>query len=538
MTSFAVAMRRLIAQGYRPPEAMRAVWAAVRRGEVAPPPRPVERRAAQYVRAAMRATNPPRKGYRINPDGLGEAAVTIAARAARAYADRHGIALDVDRLVPVLRERLRVRLPEALADARRALEAGMPEVAEQTFAATIALAGVEAVQALVGRNPARRMAPWSRVVRESVPQWDPAVRSWPRGPLAEPSAGWWGPGPVVAVRRLTRRRVERPEFLRARRALELAMAELTGQLGPRGGLRRLPRGADPMMALEASSRVARRARVLGRLWRDLGVAYGAVARRNPLVGETDDLRFVVRSLDDLFAAGLRLVARDLRARGFAAVVEVYSRTSPAAFSAYLTPRGRLVYVAGSPALFRQVAPRWRALIAAVTAGGNPTRRYRVERVADPRAFDPRSFRTVVPAPGVRVTIGCPRGSWDARRQRCRVGTRAQRVLRANPVRTVDMLEDGRRVVRHVFYGRTPAEARAVERAHVRADASLRAALEGRPYRGVRIRAVRPNPVLIYPRIEAIAGRKTGPHAGRYVHHFRTPVAAWGLPDGSVRLVPR
>jgi len=54
-------------------------------------------------------------------------------------------------------------------------------------------------------------------------------------------------------------------------------------------------------------------------------------------------------------------------------------------------------------------------------------RYVRERVADPRAFDPRSLRTVVRR-GHRVVVGCPRGQWSARRRRCKVGTRAQAVL--------------------------------------------------------------------------------------------------------------
>jgi len=50
-----------------------------------------------------------------------------------------------------------------------------------------------------------------------------------------------------------------------------------------------------------------------------------------------------------------------------------------------------------------------------------------ERVAPPSAFDPRSFRTVR-VKGHRVTVGCPKGQYDASRRRCRVGTRAQRIL--------------------------------------------------------------------------------------------------------------
>ena len=56
------------------------------------------------------------------------------------------------------------------------------------------------------------------------------------------------------------------------------------------------------------------------------------------------------------------------------------------------------------------------------ARANPGR-----RLVAPRAFDPRSFRTIRRGKA-RLTIGCPRGQWDAHRQRCKVGTRAQRIL--------------------------------------------------------------------------------------------------------------
>lgn len=48
-----------------------------------------------------------------------------------------------------------------------------------------------------------------------------------------------------------------------------------------------------------------------------------------------------------------------------------------------------------------------------------------------RLFDPRSFRTVTPAEpddDVRITIGCPRGQWDNHRGKCKVSTKAQRIM--------------------------------------------------------------------------------------------------------------
>lgn len=57
-------------------------------------------------------------------------------------------------------------------------------------------------------------------------------------------------------------------------------------------------------------------------------------------------------------------------------------------------------------------------------------------------------------------------------------------------KTVDMTEDGRLVVRHTFYGDSPAEAEHMLRSHKRADRSFADALAGRPYKGVDIRARR------------------------------------------------
>jgi hypothetical protein len=44
------------------------------------------------------------------------------------------------------------------------------------------------------------------------------------------------------------------------------------------------------------------------------------------------------------------------------------------------------------------------------------------------SFDRRSFRWVK-RNKTRVLIGCPKGKWDDKRSRCRVGTRAYAVLK-------------------------------------------------------------------------------------------------------------
>lgn len=49
--------------------------------------------------------------------------------------------------------------------------------------------------------------------------------------------------------------------------------------------------------------------------------------------------------------------------------------------------------------------------------------------------------------------------------------------------TVDIYEGDALVVRHVFFGRTEAEAKAIYQAHLEADAFLRACVQGGCYKG-------------------------------------------------------
>lgn len=46
-------------------------------------------------------------------------------------------------------------------------------------------------------------------------------------------------------------------------------------------------------------------------------------------------------------------------------------------------------------------------------------------------FDPRSFRWIKRGT-TRLLVGCPKGKWDAKRGRCKVGTKARAVLRKAP----------------------------------------------------------------------------------------------------------
>lgn len=50
---------------------------------------------------------------------------------------------------------------------------------------------------------------------------------------------------------------------------------------------------------------------------------------------------------------------------------------------------------------------------------------RVERPLT--SFDRRSIRTITRG-AARILIGCPKGQWMPRRQRCKVGTRAYEII--------------------------------------------------------------------------------------------------------------
>ncbi len=176
--------------------------------------------------------------------------------------------------------------------------------------------------------------------------------------------------------------------------------------------------------------------------------------------------------------------------------------------------------------------RWRALRWLDAAPrANPRRRARArfcpERVADPRRFDRRSLRTVV-AKGHRVTVGCPRGQYDARRRRCRTATRAQRVL--HPA------GEGRCPLGGRELRGNPDALCALCRREPRAAAS--------PYCAPCLRRIhgRRNPpragVVIYDRLvelRAVKGRRSHFPGEPFKHAFGPGAKVIGLADGSVLL---
>jgi len=78
---------------------------------------------------------------------LTEVAATIAARSAGRYLERHNLkAESPESLAESLRAMVKIRLPEALRDAKEALDCHMDKAAEATFAATMAEAGIDAAK--------------------------------------------------------------------------------------------------------------------------------------------------------------------------------------------------------------------------------------------------------------------------------------------------------------------------------------------------------------------------------------------------------
>jgi hypothetical protein len=79
-------------------------------------------------------------------DSLTRAAAGIAMRAAATYLDKHGLKVADALIVEQLRATIPARFREAIADAREAIDLGMTAVGEETFAASMVLAGIDAAK--------------------------------------------------------------------------------------------------------------------------------------------------------------------------------------------------------------------------------------------------------------------------------------------------------------------------------------------------------------------------------------------------------
>lgn len=94
-----------------------------------------------------------------NIDNLGTLAAEIAMRAAVNFLKQNCPMLmgtaklsddEIGALLNLIKQHAKAAVVEALADAKKAVEAGMLAAAEQTFKATMALAGIKAAKQFVG----------------------------------------------------------------------------------------------------------------------------------------------------------------------------------------------------------------------------------------------------------------------------------------------------------------------------------------------------------------------------------------------------
>lgn len=78
---------------------------------------------------------------------LAETAVKIAANAAREWFIKHETKpVSLDAFCDCIKTNVKLHLPAALKDAKEAFDANMPKIAEQTFAAAMMIAGIEAAK--------------------------------------------------------------------------------------------------------------------------------------------------------------------------------------------------------------------------------------------------------------------------------------------------------------------------------------------------------------------------------------------------------
>jgi 3-polyprenyl-4-hydroxybenzoate decarboxylase len=83
---------------------------------------------------------------------LGKLAGDVMSRAAIAYLKKNGklTLASADALEEPLKRHSRIALPQALEDAKAALDCGMRDAAQLTFKATLALAGIAAAKEVAG----------------------------------------------------------------------------------------------------------------------------------------------------------------------------------------------------------------------------------------------------------------------------------------------------------------------------------------------------------------------------------------------------
>jgi hypothetical protein len=88
-------------------------------------------------------------------------------------------------------------------------------------------------------------------------------------------------------------------------------------------------------------------------------------------------------------------------------------------------------------------------------------RYAHSRQAPARRFAKGSFRTITLSKrkGVKAVVGCPKGAWNARRKRCRKGTRVVSVLRPKSGRRLNPMPKTRKALEEAVVRSTPHQFR-------------------------------------------------------------------------------
>ena len=81
-----------------------------------------------------------------DPKTLGQVIVETAYCSARAYLVEHELQADNDALFACIKSWCKIKLPEAITDARAAYDRGMNQWGDKTFTATFVLAGIEAAK--------------------------------------------------------------------------------------------------------------------------------------------------------------------------------------------------------------------------------------------------------------------------------------------------------------------------------------------------------------------------------------------------------
>lgn len=86
------------------------------------------------------------KSFNVGLIALGKLAAETAMKSAVSYIQKNNLRVDTQKLIESLRKHCKARLGEALDDSREAFEAGMKDIANQTFLLSMCQAGIDAAK--------------------------------------------------------------------------------------------------------------------------------------------------------------------------------------------------------------------------------------------------------------------------------------------------------------------------------------------------------------------------------------------------------